>query len=118
MRKVTGSYRTYLSLVKLQPWFLSSQYKTCLWTELQPWYLSLQRKTCPWAEHSDYDDEDDDDDDYETLKYVKFLKFCLSLARPFKSNINAAPSILNLYREFSSIFFSLFKGKGIINNLY
>ena len=40
MRKATGSYRTYLSLVKLQPWF-----------------LRLQLKTCPWAEHSDDDDE-------------------------------------------------------------
>ena len=45
VRKATGSYRTYTSLVKLQSWFLS------LW-----W------KTCPWAEHSGGDDDDDDDD--------------------------------------------------------
>ena len=30
MRKATGSYRTYSSLVKLQPWFLSLRWKTCL----------------------------------------------------------------------------------------
>ena len=29
-----GSYRTYSSLVKLQPKFLSLQWKTCLWAEL------------------------------------------------------------------------------------
>ena len=36
-----GSYHTYSSLVKLRPWFLSLQWKTCLWAELQPWCLSL-----------------------------------------------------------------------------
>ena len=51
MRKATGSYRTYSSLVKLQPRFLGLQWKTCLWAELQPWCPSLQRRTCPWAEH-------------------------------------------------------------------
>ena len=51
-----GSYSTYSSLVKLQPWFLSLQFKTCLWAELQPWCLNLQWKTCPWVEHS-VDDE-------------------------------------------------------------
>ena len=30
MQKATGSYCTYLHLVKLQPWFLSLQWKTCL----------------------------------------------------------------------------------------
>ena len=35
LRKATGSYRTYPSLVKLQPWFLSLRWKTCLWAELQ-----------------------------------------------------------------------------------
>ena len=30
MRKATGSYRTYSSLVKLLPWFLSLRWKTCL----------------------------------------------------------------------------------------
>ena len=34
-------------------WFLSLQWKTCLWAELQPWCLNLQWKTCPWAEHTD-----------------------------------------------------------------
>ena len=33
-----GSYGTYLSLVKLQPWFLSLRWKTYLWAELQPFY--------------------------------------------------------------------------------
>ena len=51
VQKATGSYRIYLSLVKLQPRFLSLQCKTCLWAELQPWCLSLQWRTCPWAEH-------------------------------------------------------------------
>ena len=46
---------TYLSLVKLHPWFLSLQWKICLWTELQPWFLRFQWNTCPWAEHSDDD---------------------------------------------------------------
>ena len=49
--KATWSYRTYSSLVKLQPRFLSLQWKTCLRAELQPWCLSLQWMTCPWAEH-------------------------------------------------------------------
>ena len=39
VRKATGSYHTYYS----------SQIK------LQPWFLSLQRKTCPWTEQSDDD---------------------------------------------------------------
>ena len=42
VRNTTGSYRTHSSLVKLQPWFLSLWWKTCLWTELQHWCLSLQ----------------------------------------------------------------------------
>ena len=54
-----GSYPTYLSLVKLQPSFLSLQLKACPWTELQSWFLRLQWKTCPWVEHSDDDDDDD-----------------------------------------------------------
>ena len=49
VQKATGSYHTHLSLVKLQPWFLSLQWKTCLWTELHPWFLHLQWRTCPWA---------------------------------------------------------------------
>ena len=53
---------TYIeSLVKLQPWYLSLQWKTCLWAELWPWFLSLQWTTCPWAEYSDDDDDDDDE---------------------------------------------------------
>ena len=40
--KAMGSYRNYSSLVKLQSWLLSLQWKTCLWAELQPWCLSLQ----------------------------------------------------------------------------
>ena len=68
VQKATGSYCIYSSLIKLQPWFLSSrlktclraelqplclsfQWRTCLWAELQPWCLSIQWKTCPWAEH-------------------------------------------------------------------
>ena len=43
--------RTYSSLVKLQPRFLSLQWKTCVWAELQPWCPSLQWRTCHWAEH-------------------------------------------------------------------
>ena len=44
-----GSYRTDSSLVKLKPWFLSLQWKTCLWVALQRWCLSLQWKICPWG---------------------------------------------------------------------
>ena len=51
----TGSYRTYLYPVKLQPWFLNLQWKTCLWKKLQPWSLRLRWKICPWVEHSDGD---------------------------------------------------------------
>ena len=47
-----GNYRTYPSLVELQPEFLSLRWKTCLWAELQPWFMSLQWMTCPWAEYS------------------------------------------------------------------
>ena len=50
MRKATGSYRYYPSLVKLQPEFLSLRWKICLWAELQLWILSLQRKICRWIE--------------------------------------------------------------------
>ena len=57
VRKAMGSYRTYLSLVKLQPWFLSLQWKICLSAELQSWLLRLQWKTWPQAEHSDDDPE-------------------------------------------------------------
>ena len=53
VRKATGSYHTYTSLFKQQPWSLSLRWKTCLWAELQPWCLSLQWKTCPWSEHFD-----------------------------------------------------------------
>ena len=35
VRKAMGSYCNYLSLVKLQSWFLNLGRKTCLWTELQ-----------------------------------------------------------------------------------
>ena len=51
VQKAMGSYHTYSSLVKLQPWFLSLQWMTCLSAELQPWFLSLQWMTCPWVEH-------------------------------------------------------------------
>ena len=51
VQKARGRCRTFKSLVKLQPWFLSLQWKTCLWAELQPWCLSLKWRTCPWAEH-------------------------------------------------------------------
>ena len=47
VRKVMGSYRTYSSLVKLQPKFLSLQWKTCLWAELQPWCLSFAVNDLP-----------------------------------------------------------------------
>ena len=30
VQKATGSYNTYSSLVKVQPWFLSLQCKTCI----------------------------------------------------------------------------------------
>ena len=60
VQNAMGSYHTYSSLVKLQPCFLSFQWKTCLrqncnlslqwkiclWIELQPWFLSLRWKTC------------------------------------------------------------------------
>ena len=69
LRKATGCYRTYLFLVKLQPWFLNLRWKTCLCAELLPWCLSLQRKTCPWAELSD--DDDDDANDISSTTWTK-----------------------------------------------
>ena len=47
------------SLVKVQSWFLSLHWKTCL---RQNCSLAkrLYWRTCPWAEHSDDDDDDDD----------------------------------------------------------
>ena len=64
MRKATGSYRIYLSLVKLQLWFLSLRWKTCL-----------------WAERSDDDDDDDDDDDeyhnFSILIIFDIVNICL-----------------------------------------
>ena len=33
MRKATGSYCAYSSLVKLLPWFLTMWWKICLWAE-------------------------------------------------------------------------------------
>ena len=63
-REVCGKQREATApihlLVKLQPRFMSLQWKTWLWAELQPWCLSLQWRTCPWAEH-------DDDDEYIKL---------------------------------------------------
>ena len=50
--ETTGNYRTYPSLVKLQPGILSLRWKICLWAERQHWFLSLQWRTCPWVEHS------------------------------------------------------------------
>ena len=69
--KAIRNYRTYLSLVKLQPWFLSLQFKTYLWTELQHWFLRLQWKSCPWTKHSD----DDDDDDYRYISNMQINCF-------------------------------------------
>ena len=65
VRKATGSYRIYSTLVKLQTWFLSLRWKTCLCAKLQPSrrVCVCSERTCPWAEHSDDDDDDDDDDD-------------------------------------------------------
>ena len=37
-RKWDAESKGKLTPVKLQPWFLSLQWKTCLWTELQPWF--------------------------------------------------------------------------------
>ena len=50
MLKATGSYCTYSSLIKLQPWFLILRWKTCLRQNCNLCSLSLQWKTCFWAE--------------------------------------------------------------------
>ena len=55
VRKATGSYRTYLSVVKLQLWLLSLRWKTCLRQNFTFGSLHLQWRTCPWAEHCDDD---------------------------------------------------------------
>ena len=47
LQREWGAESTYSSLVKLQPRFLSLQWKTCLWTELQPWCLSFAVKDLP-----------------------------------------------------------------------
>ena len=56
VRKATGSYRTYLSPVKLEPWFMSWQRKTCQGQNWN-WFLRFQWEIYPWAEHSDDDVE-------------------------------------------------------------
>ena len=53
VRKGTWSYRTYPSLVKLHPGFLSLRWKTCLWVELRPWFLCVNWRIYPWAVYSD-----------------------------------------------------------------
>ena len=59
MQKAMVSYLTYSSLVKLQPWFLSLQWKTCLWAELQPWCLNCSER--PGLGQNTHDDDDDND---------------------------------------------------------
>ena len=63
LQNATGSYRTYSSLVKMQPRFLSLQWKTCLWAELQRWCLNFAVKDLPLGRTHDDDDDDDDGDD-------------------------------------------------------
>ena len=60
MWKAKGSYRTYSSPVKLQPWFLSLRWKTYLWAEIQPWVPEFALKDLPLGKTHD-DDHDDDD---------------------------------------------------------
>ena len=62
MRKATGSYSTYLSIVKLQPWFLSCSGRPAFGQNCNLGCF-LCSGSCPWAEHSDVDVDDDDDDD-------------------------------------------------------
>ena len=65
MRKATGSYPTYPSLVKLQPKFLSLQWKTCLWAEFAALVPEFAVKDLPLGRT-----HDDDDDDDEILTHV------------------------------------------------
>ena len=51
VRKATGSYRTYSSLVKVQTWFLSLRWKTCLQQNCIPMFLRFQWMTYLWTEH-------------------------------------------------------------------
>ena len=62
MRKATGNYRTYSSLVKLHYCFLSLRWKTCL-RQNCGFDSCAQRRTCPWAELDDDDDSGDGGDD-------------------------------------------------------
>ena len=65
MLKAKESYRIYLSIVKLQLWFISLQWKTCPWAEhsddddddVAVFINSLQWETCPCAEYCDDDDD-------------------------------------------------------------
>ena len=53
--KQPGSYRTYLSLVKLQPWCPSLQWKTCPWAELTDGiYIYTIRRVIIFRFASDY----------------------------------------------------------------
>ena len=52
MRKVTGSYRTYLISGKTAVLVHEFAVEDLPSTELQPSFLRLQLSTCPWAEHS------------------------------------------------------------------
>ena len=54
VRKATGSYRIYFSLVKLQPTFLSFQWKTCLWAE-HWWWWWRENKKRNWKRSNTWD---------------------------------------------------------------
>ena len=104
--ETAGCYRTYSSLVKperiavlfalvkLQLWFLSLRWKTCLWAELQSWCLGLQWKACPWAEH--FDDDGYDGDYY----YYYFYYYFTSTRIEPKSNPNMK-NIVNLCTSYN-----------------
>ena len=77
VQKAMGSYCIYSSLVKLHSWFLSLQWKTCLWAELKPWCLSFQWKTCPWAEHSGRGGGGGDDANPVSQMRMKEYKICI-----------------------------------------
>ena len=85
MRKATGNCRTYLSLVKLQPWFLSLQWKTAFGQ-------NCNRGSCVCMERPALGQNtlmmDDDDDDDEVHIFAK---------RNSKSMIEASMKLCSVY---------------------
>ena len=71
------------SMVKLQPWFLSLQWKTCLWQNCSLGFCACSEGP---ALGQNTDDDDDDDETNSMIQQLIFLSLCIlcSLTLVFK----------------------------------